>query len=315
MKGLLSLLLYMALLWAHLITITHSSVVSTGDFNQDFVWSDSDHVRISPSGHSLTLVLGKKSGGDAALIISKKQFIFGQYDMQIKLTLDEKGRSTGTAAYYLLTSFSKDGNQDMILFEFIPNENGKGYILQTNIYTNGHGKREETINLWFDPTDKFHKYSIFWNKYHVTFKVDGVAIRVFKNYSDRGAEYLSTSKPMVLVGGFGKDGKFATLVEPSGVKTTRVKHEHNGRDWSKTPSSATFKSFKIDACVWKGKNAADCSIPSKTKWWNYPKYSGPTSREVADIKSIRKNYLVYDYCHDHGKFGGHMPKECSFPKY
>lgn len=55
-------------------------------------------------------------------------------------------------------------NHDEIDFEFLGNIRGKDWRIQTNIYGNGSTSigREERYNLWFDPSDDFHQYSILW---------------------------------------------------------------------------------------------------------------------------------------------------------
>lgn len=52
-------------------------------------------------------------------------------------------------------------------FEFLGNSSGEPYSVQTNVYVNGVGNREQRLNLWFDPTKDFHTYSLFWNQRQV----------------------------------------------------------------------------------------------------------------------------------------------------
>ncbi|KAL6964166.1 xyloglucan:xyloglucosyl transferase [Sarracenia purpurea var. burkii] len=82
--------------------ISVGSVVSTGDFNKDFfvTWSP-NHVNTSGDGRTRSLKLDNDSGSGFA---SNDMFLFGQFDMQIKLitvrvaTIDI-GFDGGGAAY------------------------------------------------------------------------------------------------------------------------------------------------------------------------------------------------------------------------
>ena len=112
--------------------------------------------------------------------------MFGKVSIQIKLV---EGDSAGTVtAFYvrnkqktlfrsvswdsnLLTMFSpflqmssEGSNHNEFDFEFLGNTTGEPYIVQTNVYVNGVGNREQRLNLWFDPTTDFHTYSILWSK-------------------------------------------------------------------------------------------------------------------------------------------------------
>lgn len=54
---------------------------------------------------------------------------------------------------------------DEIDFEFLGNTSGNPIILQTNVFVNGQGNKEQHHYLPFDPRNNFHKYSVFWNQH------------------------------------------------------------------------------------------------------------------------------------------------------
>jgi len=62
---------------------------------------------------------------------------------------------------------SKGGRHDELDFEFLGNRKGKPYRLQTNVFVDGQGNREQRIRLWFDPTAHFHTYRILWNQHQI----------------------------------------------------------------------------------------------------------------------------------------------------
>ena len=55
--------------------------------------------------------------------------------------------------------------QDEVDFEFLGDKDGKPITIQTNVFVNGDGDREQRIRLWFDQAADFHDYSILWNPF------------------------------------------------------------------------------------------------------------------------------------------------------
>nr|GLL23776.1 probable xyloglucan endotransglucosylase/hydrolase protein 10 [Ipomoea trifida] len=274
--------------------VSIASVVSTGDFNKDFFvsWAPA-HVNTSADGRSRTLKLDRTSGSGMA---SNEMFLFGQFDMKIKLI---PGNSAGTVVAFYLTS--DQPNRDELDFEFLGNVAGKPCILQTNVYADGFGDREQRINLWFDPTQDFHTYSILWNLHQIVFMVDWVPIRTYRNHADKGVAYPRW-QPMGLKISVWDGDSWAT--EGGRVKI----------DWSKGPFIASFKDYKIDACVWKG-NPRFCRAVGPTNWWNNERSSTLTWAQRRLYRWVRKYHVTYDYCMDTQRFNNSIPKECSLLKY
>lgn len=63
---------------------------------------------------------------------------------------------------------SKGNTHDEVDFEFLGNKEGK-LAVQTNVFTNGKGNREQKLALWFDPSKDFHTYAILWNPYQIVY--------------------------------------------------------------------------------------------------------------------------------------------------
>ncbi|KAM6552803.1 hypothetical protein CsatB_013565 [Cannabis sativa] len=227
------------------------------------------------NGKLLTLSLDKASGSGFQ---SKKEYLFGKIDMQIKLV---PGNSAGTVTAYYLSS--KGSTWDEIDFEFLGNLSGDPYILHTNVFSHGKGNREQQFYLWFDPTADFHTYSIFWNSKHIIFYVDEIPIRVFKNLESKGVPFPKR-QPMRIYSSLWNADDWAT-------RGGLIKI-----DWTKAPFIAFYRNFKATA-VAAAKNSSKIS----------EELNGASQKR---LKWVQKKYMIYNYCTDIKRFSHEFPLEC-----
>ncbi|KAJ7284263.1 hypothetical protein O6H91_02G147300 [Diphasiastrum complanatum] len=250
-------------------------------------WSPS-HVVSLDGGRTLELRLDNSSGSGFA---SKGQYMFGYISMQIKLI---PGNSAGTVTAYYMSSQS--ANRDELDFEFLGNVPGESYILQTNVFTNGIGNREQRMSLWFDPTTDFHTYSFFWNQHQILFLVDNIPIRSFENYEKKGVAFPS-QQPMGVFSSIWNGDQWAT-------RGGLVKI-----DWTQAPFIATYQNFVPDACETSSWASSDCESASTHNWWNEKKYQKMSPSQKSKLEWIKSNYLIYDYCADAARYPT-PPPEC-----
>ncbi|XP_018844811.2 probable xyloglucan endotransglucosylase/hydrolase protein 23 [Juglans regia] len=261
---------------------------SAGNFYQDFdiTWGDG-RAKILNNGQRLTLSLDKTSGSGFK---SKKQYLFGKIDMQLKLV---PGNSAGTVTAYYLSSLGSA--HDEIDFEFLGNLSGDPYILHTNVFTQGKGNREQQFYLWFDPTKDFHTYSILWNPQAIIFSVEGTPIREFKNLESKGIPFPK-KQPMLIYSSLWNADDWATR---GGLVKT---------DWSQAPFTASYRNFNARACVWST-GSSSCSSNNSSGYSWLTESLDATGQEK--IKWVQKNYMIYNYCTDIKRFPQGFPPECS----
>ncbi|KAI5070049.1 hypothetical protein GOP47_0014392 [Adiantum capillus-veneris] len=254
-----------------------------------YTMSTPDHVQFVDDGQEIHLSLDQKN---ASGFESYDGFLFGHFNMRIKLV---PGDSAGTVTTYYFSSLGD--RHDELDFEFLGNSSGEPVNLQTNVFSNGVGGREQRIFLWFDPTTDFHNYTLLWNRRQVVFYVDGVPIRVFPNIEqEQGVPYLHNQSMKA----------YATIWDGDSWATQggRVKI-----DWTHAPFVASYRDFTADACTQTTTMAAtECA---SSKWWDQMAYQGLDGAQLDKLKWVQSNLTVYDYCTDVGRYNV-TPPECVY---
>ncbi|KAH7442892.1 hypothetical protein KP509_02G006300 [Ceratopteris richardii] len=267
---------------AAILSFPHATAAPNYTRDFDVTWG-SDNVAILSNGRGLRIRLDNFT---AAGIASKNYYLFGSFSMYMKLI---RGDSAGTVtAYYFASSDGDD--RDEIDFEFLGNLTGEPYILQTNMYWNGTGGREQRNYLWFDPTKAYHNYSVLWNPQQIIIAVDGVPIRIVKNNEDIGVPYL-LRRPMKIYASIWDGSIWAT--RGGAIKI----------NWGKSPFDAYLAKYNYDVCG-IGKNSC-----VRKKWWNQPQFQTLDANEQSQLQ-FANTYKVYDYCEDRQRYPV-MPIECT----
>ncbi|KAK9054167.1 hypothetical protein SSX86_025244 [Deinandra increscens subsp. villosa] len=258
------------------VTLLPVTNTKPATFLEDFriTWSDS-HIKQLDGGKGIQLLLDQNSGCGFA---SKKKYLFGLVSMKIKLI---PGDSAGTVTAFYMNS-DTDQVRDELDFEFLGNRTGQPYSVQTNVYAHGKGDREQRVNLWFDPSADFHRYSILWNHHHVVFSVDEVPIRVYKNNEHIGTPFPN-SQPM---------GIYSTLWEADDWATRGGLEKI---DWKEAPFYAYYKDFDIEGCTTPEPSAC---ASNRANWWEGPSYQRLYAGAARRYRWVRMNHMVYDYCTD-----------------
>ncbi|KAJ7979156.1 Xyloglucan endotransglucosylase/hydrolase [Quillaja saponaria] len=251
-----------------------------GNFYQEFdlTWGD-NRPKIFNGGQLLSLSLDRVSGSGFK---SKKEYLFGRIDMQLKLVA---GNSAGTVTAYYLSS--QGPTHDEIDFEFLGNLTGDPYTVHTNVFTQGKGNREQQFHLWFDPTRNFHTYSIIWKPQHIIFLVDNIPLRVFKNAESLGVPFPK-SQPMRIYSSLWNADDWATR---GGLVKT---------DWSRAPFTAYYRNFKATPAS-PSSNSLSHSVFQTNELDAYSR---------RRLRWVQKYFMIYNYCNDLKRFPSGFPVEC-----
>eukprot|EP00249_Psilotum_nudum_P036028 c6195_g1_i1 orf=696-1607(-) len=271
------------------VALTDTAGVQPSLFEDNFqvMWAD-DHVQRSNGGRVWQLLLDQDSGSGFQ---SKSSYRFGWFSMKLKLV---PGDSAGVVTAYYMSS--NTFNRDELDFEFLGNRSGQPYILQTNMYVNGTGGREQRIFLWFDPTSKFHTYSVLWNTHQVVFYVDRVPIRVHRN-TEQTNEVFPSSQPMYVFSSIWNADSWATR---GGLEKI---------NWTGSPFMSSYEKFHANACEWKD-TSPSCATTTSDSWWDqYPSWT-LQQEERWNYSWVRDNFVVYDYCNDRARYPA-APVECT----
>ncbi|GLT96841.1 hypothetical protein SLE2022_144360 [Rubroshorea leprosula] len=249
-----------------------------------------DNLAIHRDGKTVHLSLNERTGSG---FVSHDLYLHGFFSALIKLPADYTAGVV--VAFYMSNGDIFEKNHDEIDFEFLGNIRGKEWRIQTNVYGNGSTSvgREERYNLWFDPSDDFHQYSILWTDSQIIFYVDNVPIREVKRTPSMGGDF--PSKPMSL---------YATIWDGSDWATNGGKYRVN---YKYAPYVAEFSDLILHGC------AVDPIEPSSKRCENAKSLeaisSGISPLQRAKMDNFRRKHMTYSYCYDQIRYKV-PPPEC-----
>ncbi|GKA91083.1 xyloglucan endotransglucosylase/hydrolase 2-like protein [Tanacetum coccineum] len=268
--------------------------VSAGSFYEDMDISfGGERANILNGGQDLSLSLDQYSGSGFQ---SKHEYLFGRFDMQLRLV---PGNSAGTVTTFYVSILSSQGaGHDEIDFEFLGNSSGNPYTVHTNVYSQGKGNKEQQFHLWFDPTTAFHTYTIVWNSQRIIFLIDNIPVRVFNNHEFAGVPF-PTSQPMRVYASLWNADDWAT--QGGRVKT----------DWTKAPFTASYRKFNARANK-VGPNSKSTSSENENQAWST---QGIDAAGRNRIRWVQNKHMVYNYCKDNKRFPNGLPVECKRSRF
>ncbi|KAK9274435.1 hypothetical protein L1049_021682 [Liquidambar formosana] len=256
------------------------------------------NVDRSPDGKSVRLLLDRYTGSG---FISSNMYQHGFFSANIKLPSDYTAGIV--VAFYTSNGDVFEKTHDELDIEFLGNIKGKPWRFQTNVYGNGSTSRgrEERYRLWFDPSKRFHRYSILWTANNIIFYVDEVPIREVVRSDAMGGDY--PSKPMSL---------YATIWDASNWATSGGKYKVN---YKYSPFVSEYKDLVLEGCavdpIQQLPAAATCS--NKDAKLSSADYAVITPEGRAAMRKFRQSYMYYSYCYDTLRYPTSLPECVSVP--
>ncbi|KAK9935377.1 hypothetical protein M0R45_022480 [Rubus argutus] len=249
-----------------------------------------DNLMILKDGKSVHLLLNERTGSG---FVSQDLYIHGFFSASVKLPTDYTAGVV--VAFYMSNADMFPKNHDEIDFEFLGHIRGKEWRVQTNVYGNGSTNtgREERYNLWFDPSEDYHQYSILWTDSQIIFYVDNIPIRVVKRSENMGGDF--PSKPMSL---------YATIWDGSDWATNGGKYRVN---YKYAPFLAEFSDLVLHGCAVDPIEQISKKC-DKTQGSEYIP-TGVTRVQKMKMEGFRKKQMTYSYCYDRIRYKV-APPEC-----
>ncbi|PIN13339.1 Xyloglucan:xyloglucosyl transferase [Handroanthus impetiginosus] len=227
---------------------------------------------------------------------SKLMYVHGYFETSLKLP----GNYTAgvVVAFYTSNEHKYPFYRDEIDFEFLGHIHGQRWLLQTNFYGNGSTNRgrEERYDLWFDPSEDFHRYGILWTGNRITYYVDDVPIRHVKRVDAMGGDF--PAKEMSL---------FGTIWNGSNWATAGGQYK---LDLNYGPFIAKYSSFVLKGCpFYLSPKAARCS--DNLGLVGLENSDDITGEETGRMHAFRRKLMTYSYCYDRKRYVVPLP-ECVF---
>ncbi|XVF22310.1 hypothetical protein REPUB_Repub12eG0161800 [Reevesia pubescens] len=260
-------------------------------FKESFstLFGDQNIHFLDANGKSVQISLTKSSGSGF-----RSRLLYDNAFFSASIKLPAYNTAGVVVAFYTTNADVFTANHDELDFEFLGNVPGQQWVIQTNLYGSGSVKRgrEERYNLWFDPAQDFHTYSILWNKNWTIFYIDDVPIRQVRRVYAMKGDY--PSKPMSL---------YATIWDGSNWATGGGKHKI---DYRYAPFKADFTNLVIHGHGCSKDQIQQCrnGITSFVSHFNSLR-----PNEMSKMKDFRKKYMSYSYCQDRRRYPIALP-EC-----